>query len=75
MVIFSPDGRYAYVSSSGNFTGGSPTPDAVVIDAVSRAIVGRIPQASPFSPNIAATPDGKQVRGRRPGGTGRGGAA
>ena len=24
-------------------------------------IVGRVPQASPFCPNIAATPDGKQV--------------
>jgi YVTN family beta-propeller protein len=54
MQIFSPDGEYGYVCSSFN-------PDAVVISVPYHQIVGHIPQASPFCPNIAATPDGKQV--------------
>jgi YVTN family beta-propeller protein len=54
MQIFSPDGRYGYVCSSFN-------PVTVVIDVKSREIVGKVDQASPFCPNIAATPDGKQV--------------
>src|SRR5207253_5965832 len=33
----------------------------VVISVADHKIVGRVPQASPFCPNIAATPDGKQV--------------
>jgi len=54
MQIFSPDGKYGYVCSSFN-------PETVVITVVDHRIVGRIPQMSPFCPNIAATPDGKQV--------------
>jgi YVTN family beta-propeller protein len=54
MQIFSPDGKYGYVCSSFN-------PETVVITVVDHTIVGRIPQPSPFCPNIAATPDGKQV--------------
>ncbi len=54
MTIFSPDGKYGYVCSSF-------TPETVVISVAAHQIVGRIPQASPFCPNIAATPDGKQV--------------
>jgi len=54
MQIFSPDGRYGYVCSS--FTA-----ETVVISVAKHEIVGRVPQASPFCPNIAATPDGKQV--------------
>ncbi|WP_235889045.1 YncE family protein [Glacieibacterium frigidum] len=54
MTIFSPDGRYAYVCSSF-------TPTLVVFDVASRAEAGRVAQPSPFCPNIAATPDGKQV--------------
>jgi YVTN family beta-propeller protein len=54
MQIFSPDGKYGYVCSSFN-------PETVVIAVADRQIVGRVPQASPFCPNIAATPDGKQV--------------
>jgi YVTN family beta-propeller protein len=54
MTIFSPDGKYGYVCSS-------YTPKTVVVDVASHAIVGRVPQASPFCPNIAATPDGSQV--------------
>ena len=37
------------------------TPETVVIDTKNYKIVGRIQQASPFCPDIAATPDGKQV--------------
>jgi YVTN family beta-propeller protein len=54
MQIFSPDGVYGYVCSSF-------TPETVVITVADHKIVGRLPQASPFCPNIATTPDGKQV--------------
>jgi YVTN family beta-propeller protein len=54
MQIFSPDGKYGYVCSSFN-------PETVVISVVDRQIVGHVAQVSPFCPNIAATPDGKQV--------------
>jgi YVTN family beta-propeller protein len=54
MQIFSPDGTYGYVCSSF-------TPETVVISVAKHEIVGRVPQVSPFCPNIAATPDGKQV--------------
>ena len=54
MQIFSPDGKYGYVCSSFN-------PETVVVSVADHQIVGHVPQASPFCPNIAATPDGKQV--------------
>jgi len=54
MQIFSPDGKYGYVCSSFN-------PETVVITVADHQIVGRVAQESPFCPNIAATPDGKQV--------------
>lgn len=54
MTIFSPDGKYGYVCSSFS-------PETVVIDTASKQIVGRVKQESPFCPDIAATPDGKQV--------------
>src|SRR5258706_1561386 len=54
MQIFSPDGKYGYLCSSF-------TPETVVISVADHQIVGRVAQASPFCPNIAATPDGKQV--------------
>jgi YVTN family beta-propeller protein len=54
MTIFSPDGKYGYVCSSF-------TPETVVIAVADHKIVGRVPQASPFCPNIAATPESKQV--------------
>ncbi len=54
MTIFSPDDKYGYVCSSFN-------PETVVISVADHKIVGQVPQASPFCPNIAATPDGKQV--------------
>jgi YVTN family beta-propeller protein len=54
MQIFSPDGRYGYICSSF-------APEAVVVSVADRRIVGRVKQESPFCPNIAATPDGRQV--------------
>jgi YVTN family beta-propeller protein len=54
MQIFSPDGKYGYVCSSFN-------PETVVISVADHQIVGHVNQDSPFCPNIAATPDGKQV--------------
>jgi YVTN family beta-propeller protein len=54
MTIFSPDGKYGYVCSSF-------TPETDVVTVADHQIVGRVPQASPFCPNIAATPDDSQV--------------
>jgi YVTN family beta-propeller protein len=54
MTIFSPDGKYGYVYSSF-------TPETTVIAVADHKIVGKVRQASPFCPNIAATPDGSQV--------------
>ena len=54
MQIFSPDGKYGYVCSSFN-------PETDVISVATHSIVARVKQASPFCPNIAATPDGTQV--------------
>jgi YVTN family beta-propeller protein len=54
MQIFSPDGKYGYVCSSFN-------PQVDVVSVADHKIVGKVAQASPFCPNIAATPDGKQV--------------
>jgi YVTN family beta-propeller protein len=54
MQIFSPDGVYGFVCSSF-------TPETEAISVADHKIVGRIPQASPFCPNIAATPDGHQI--------------
>ena len=54
MQIFSPDGIYGFVCSSF-------TPETQVISVADHKIVGRIPQTSPFCPNIAATPDGHQI--------------
>jgi YVTN family beta-propeller protein len=54
MQIFSPDGKYGYVCSSFN-------PELDVISVADHTIVGKVQQASPFCPNIAATPDGLQV--------------
>lgn len=54
MQIFSPDGKYGYVCSSFN-------PETVVVTVADHQIVGHVKQDSPFCPNIAATPDGKQV--------------
>jgi len=54
MTIFSPDGKYGYVCSSFS-------PETVIIATAGHKIVGHVKQESPFCPDIAATPDGKQV--------------
>src|SRR3984957_12838038 len=54
MTIFSPDGKYGYVCSSF-------VPETDVITVADHKIVGKVVQASPFCPHIAATPDGAQV--------------
>ena len=54
MQIFSPDGKYGYICSSFN-------PETVVVSVADHQIVGHVKQESPFCPNIAASPDGKQV--------------
>lgn len=54
MTIFSPDGEYGYVCSSFN-------PEVLVLRVSDRSVVGRVAQPSRFCPNIAATPDGRQV--------------
>src|SRR5258707_3354791 len=54
MTMFGPDGKYAFVCSSF-------TPELAVIDVASHQIVKRLPQASPFSSNIAVTPENDEV--------------
>jgi YVTN family beta-propeller protein len=54
MIMFGPDGKYAFVCSSF-------TPELAVIDVASHKIIKRLPQASPFSPNIAVTPENDEV--------------
>src|SRR5258707_1681518 len=54
MTMFGPDGRYAFVCSSF-------TPELDVIDVASDQIVKRLPQASPFCPNIAVSPENDEV--------------
>lgn len=54
MTIFRPDGKYGFVCSSF-------TPQVSVIDVKSHQIAATVKQASPFCPDLAATPDGQQV--------------
>jgi YVTN family beta-propeller protein len=54
MVLFRPDGRYAFVPSSF-------TPELDVVDMKNYEVVARVPQASPFSPNLAVSCDGTEV--------------
>jgi YVTN family beta-propeller protein len=54
MTMFGPDGKYAFVCSSF-------TPELAVIDVASHKMIKRLPQVSPFSPNIAVTPENDEV--------------
>src|ERR1700722_8274111 len=54
MTIFGPDGKYGFICSSF-------TPELTIIETASHEIVKRQPQASPFCPNIAATPENDEV--------------
>jgi YVTN family beta-propeller protein len=46
MVLFRPDGKYAFVPSSF-------TPEMDIINTATYQVVARVPQVSPFSPNLA----------------------
>jgi YVTN family beta-propeller protein len=54
MTMFGPDGRFAFVCSSF-------TPELAVIDVASHQVLTRVPQASPFCPNIAVSPENDEV--------------
>jgi len=54
MTIFGPDGRYAFVCSSF-------TPELSVIDVPSHQLIKRLPQASPFCPDIALSPENDEL--------------
>ncbi len=54
MTVFGPDGRYGFVCSSF-------TPELTVIDTASYQIIKRVPQTSPFCPNIAVSPENDEV--------------
>jgi YVTN family beta-propeller protein len=54
MTMFGPDGRYGFICSSF-------TPELDVIDVASHEIIKREPQASPFCPNIAVSPENDEV--------------
>jgi YVTN family beta-propeller protein len=54
MTMFGPDGRYGFVCSSF-------TPELAVVDVASHQVVSRLPQASPFCPNIAVSPENDEV--------------
>lgn len=54
MTMFSPDGKYGFVCSSF-------TPELAVVDVALHQVVARLPQASPFCPNIAVSPENDEV--------------
>lgn len=54
MTMFSPDGKYGFVCSSF-------TPELAVVEVHSHSVLKRLPQASPFCPNIAVSPDNDEV--------------
>ena len=54
MTMFGPDGEYAFVCSSF-------TPELAVIDVASHQVIKRLPQVSPFCPNISVSPENDEV--------------
>ena len=54
MSMFGTDGKFAFVCSSF-------TPELTVIETPSHQIAKRIPQASPFCPDIAVSPENDEV--------------
>jgi YVTN family beta-propeller protein len=54
MTMFGPDSKYAFVCSSF-------TPELAIIDVASHKVIKRMPQVSPFSPDIAVTPENDEV--------------
>jgi YVTN family beta-propeller protein len=54
MAMFGPDGQYGFVCSSF-------TPELAVINTASHQIIKRVPQSSPFCPDIAVSPENDEV--------------
>jgi YVTN family beta-propeller protein len=54
MTMFGPDGKYGFVCSSF-------TPELAVIDGATHKVIKRLPQVSPFCPNIAVAPENDEV--------------
>jgi YVTN family beta-propeller protein len=54
MTMFGPDGKYGFVCSSF-------TPELTIVEAASHQIIKRVPQLSPFCPNIAVSPENDEV--------------
>ena len=54
MTMFGPDGKYGFVCSS--FTA-----ELAVIEVASHQVIKRVPQASPFCPNIAVSPENDEI--------------
>jgi YVTN family beta-propeller protein len=54
MTMFGPDGRYAFVCSSF-------TPELTVVETASHQVLKKQPQASPFCPNVAVSPENDEV--------------
>lgn len=54
MVMFRPDGRYAFVVSSF-------VPELTVVEVATHKVVAKVKQATPFSPNLDVSDDGKEV--------------
>lgn len=54
MTMFGPDGKYGFVCSSF-------TPELDVVDVASHQVIKRVPQESPFCPNIAVSPENDEV--------------
>jgi YVTN family beta-propeller protein len=54
MTMFGPDGKYGFVCSSF-------TPELDVLDVATHELLKRLPQESPFCPNIAVSPENDEV--------------
>jgi YVTN family beta-propeller protein len=54
MTMFGPDGKYAFVCSSF-------TPEVAVVEVASHEVIKRLPQVSPFCPNISVSPENDEV--------------
>lgn len=54
MIAFRPDGKVAFVNSS-------RTAELTVVDVALHSVLKRVPMPSPFSPNLAVSPDGQEV--------------
>lgn len=54
MTMFGPDGKYGFVCSSF-------TPEIAVIDVASHQVIKRLPQVSPFCPNISVSPENDEI--------------